>query len=63
MRRSSDGRFWAEGRPEKLTDYVHGAFFISRANFGAFERSSTYDVRFEMFELSRTGTNLKIFLF
>ncbi len=56
-----DGRFWVEGRPEKLTDYVHGAFFISRANLGIFERASAYDIRFEIFDLSRSGTNLKIF--
>src|SRR5262249_16271989 len=29
-----DGRVWVEGRPDRLTDYVHAAIFISRANFG-----------------------------
>jgi hypothetical protein len=56
-----DGRFWVEGRPDKLTDYVHGAFFVSRANFGVFERASAYDVRFEFFDLTRSGRDLKIF--
>jgi hypothetical protein len=48
-----DNRLWVDGRPEKHTDYVHAAIFISRANFGLFERASSYDVRFEFFDMTR----------
>jgi hypothetical protein len=55
-----DGRAWVEGRPDKLTDYVHAAFFITRANFGVFERASAYDLRLEFFDLTRQKGALKI---
>jgi hypothetical protein len=56
-----DGRAWVEGRPEKLTDYVHGAYFFSRANFGVFDRGSSYDIRIEFCDLSRKGNKLKLY--
>jgi len=56
-----DGRLWVEGRPDKLTDYVHASIFISRANFGLFERASTYDMRMEFFDLTRKDGKLKVF--
>jgi hypothetical protein len=55
-----DGRTWVEGRPEKLTDYVHAAFFVTRVNIGLFERASAYDVRLEFFDVSRSKGALKI---
>jgi hypothetical protein len=55
-----DGRAWVEGRPDRLTDYVHAAFFVSRVNFGIFERASAYDMRLEFFDLSRQKGVLKI---
>jgi hypothetical protein len=55
-----DGRFWVEKRPEKYTEYVQGAFFVSRANFGVFERASSYDVRFEFAELTRKDTTMNV---
>src|SRR5262249_36377839 len=55
-----DGRAWVEGRPDKLTDYVHAAFFITRANFGIFERGSAYELRLEFFDLTRQKGALKI---
>jgi hypothetical protein len=56
-----DGRVWIEKRPEKLTEYVHGAFFVSRANFGFFERGSSYEARFEMAEVSRKDSRLRVY--
>jgi len=55
-----DGRVWVEKRPEKLTDYVHAAIFISRANFGLFERASAYDVRAEFFDMTRDKEKVKL---
>jgi hypothetical protein len=55
-----DGRAWVEGRPDRMTDYVHAVFFVSRANIGIFERASAYDLRFEIFDLSRQKGSLKI---
>jgi hypothetical protein len=43
-----DNRLWVDSRPEKHTDYVHAAIFISRANFGLFERASSYDIHLEL---------------
>jgi hypothetical protein len=56
-----DGRVWVEARPDKLTDYVHSAFFFSRANFGVFERASAYDLRMEFCDLSKKDGKLKLF--
>jgi hypothetical protein len=54
-----DGRVWVEGRPDRLTDYVHAAFFVTRANIGVFQRSSAYDMRLEFFDVSRQKGVLK----
>jgi hypothetical protein len=55
-----DGRVWVEGRPDKVTDYVHSAFFFSRANFAVFERGSAYDLRMEFCDLSKKDGKLKV---
>ena len=55
-----DGRVWVELRPEKLTDYVQAALFMSRANFGFFERASAYDVHFEFFDMTRDSRTVKV---
>ena len=56
-----DGRVWVEKRPDKHTDYVHMAFFFSRANFGLFERASSYDLRMELADVSRKDDKLRVF--
>jgi hypothetical protein len=56
-----DGRVWVEKRPDKHTDYVHSAFFVSRVNLAVFERASSYDVRFELAELTRDKERLRVF--
>ena len=56
-----DGRVWVEGRPDRVTDYVHSAFFFSRANFGVFERASAYDMRLEFCDLTKKDGKLKLF--
>lgn len=48
-------RIWMESRPESPTDYVHGAYFLSRPQLGIFQRSSAYDFRFERFDYKRDG--------
>ena len=55
-----DGRVWIEKRPDKLTEYVHSAFFASRANVGFFERTSFYDLRLEIADITRQGTRLRV---
>jgi len=56
-----DGRVWIEKRPDKLTDYVHSAFFLSRANFALFQRGSAYEMRLEVAELTRDKERLRLF--
>jgi hypothetical protein len=56
-----DGRVWVEKRPDKHTDYVHVAFFFSRANFGLFQRASSYDMRLELADVSRKDDKLRVF--
>jgi hypothetical protein len=56
-----DGRVWVEKRPEKHTDYVHLAFFVSRANFGLFERASSYDVHLELADIVRKEDKLTVY--
>jgi hypothetical protein len=56
-----DGRAWVEKRPEKLTEYVHSAFFLSRqANIGFFQRGSSYDMRLEIADVSRKDGALRV---
>jgi hypothetical protein len=55
-----DGRVWVDSRPQKHTDYVHAAIFLSRANFGLFERASSYERRFEFFDMTRKGTAIQL---
>ncbi len=55
-----DGRVWVEARPDKLTDYVHVAFFFSRSNFGLFERASSYDIRLELADVTRSREKLSV---
>jgi hypothetical protein len=56
-----DGRAWVEKRPEKLTEYVHVAIFVSRANFALFERASSYDVHFELADVSRKDDKVSVY--
>jgi hypothetical protein len=56
-----DGRVWVEKRPDKHTDYVHVALFFSRANFGLFERASSYDMRLELADVTRKDDKLRVF--
>jgi hypothetical protein len=55
-----DGRVWIEKRPDKLTEYVHAAFFVTRANIGFFERASSYDFRVEMADITRRDARLRV---
>jgi len=55
-----DGRLWVDSRPEKHTDYVQVAVFLSRANFGLFERASSYDRRLEFFDMTRKATAVSL---
>lgn len=48
-----DGRVWVERRPEKHTDKVHAAIFLSAWNIGLFDERSSYVVRNELFEFTR----------
>lgn len=54
-----DGRVWIEKRPEKHTDRVHAAIFLSRWNLGLFDESSSYVSRSELFDLTRQGNEVK----
>lgn len=54
------GRLWAEGKPQKKTDYVHGAIFLPRRKIGAFHRSSAYDVHFERVDYKINGKTLAL---
>ena len=54
------GRVWVESKPEKPTDYVHGAFLLPRPAVGVFQRSSSYDFHFERFDHRRDGQTLKL---
>ena len=53
-------RIWMESKPEKATDYVHGAYFLSRPQLGIFQRSSAYDFHFERFDYKRDGATTKL---
>jgi hypothetical protein len=48
-------RIWMESKPENPTDYVHGAYFLSRPQLGIFQRYSAYDFHFERFDYKREG--------
>ena len=53
-------RIWMESKPEKATDYVHGAYFLSRPQLGIFQRSSAYDFHFERFDYKREGARMTV---
>jgi hypothetical protein len=53
-------RIWMESKPEKATDYVHGAYFLSRPQLGIFQRSSAYDFHFERFDYKRDGAKMTV---
>jgi hypothetical protein len=55
-----DGRLWVDSRPDRRTDYVQGALFVTDANFGLFERASAYDVRIEFFDMTRDGKSIRL---
>ena len=55
-----DGRLWVDSRPDRRTDYVHGALFVTDANFGLFERGSAYDLRLEFFDMTRDNRTVRL---
>jgi hypothetical protein len=55
-----DGRVWVDARPLKLTDYVNAALFVSDANFGLFQRASSYDIRLELFDMTRDEGTIRL---
>jgi hypothetical protein len=55
-----DRRLWVDSRPDKHTDYVHAVIFVSEANFGLFERASSYDRRLEFFDMTRDARTVKL---
>jgi hypothetical protein len=55
-----DGRLWVESRPEKLTDYVQAAVFVTPANFGVFQRASSYDMHLEFFDMTRDAKSIRL---
>ncbi|HEY8040671.1 MAG TPA: hypothetical protein VIF15_12785 [Polyangiaceae bacterium] len=55
-----DGRLWVDSRPDKHTDYVQAAIFLGAANFGLFERASSYDLRLEVFDMTRDARTVKL---
>jgi hypothetical protein len=54
------GRVWIESKPERPTDYTHGAFLLPRPALGIFQRSSAYDFHFERFDYRRDGHALEL---
>ena len=53
-------RIWMETKPENPTDYVQGAYFLSRPQLGLFQRASSYDFHFERFDYTRDGAKLVV---
>jgi len=53
-------RIWMETKPENATDYVQGAYFLSRPQLGIFQRASAYDFHFERFDYKRDGTKVAL---
>ena len=39
---------------------MQGAVFVSDANFGVFQRASSYDLRLEFFDMTRDSTTIKL---
>jgi hypothetical protein len=39
---------------------VQGAFFVTDANFGLFERASAYDIRIEFFDMTRDAKTIRL---
>jgi hypothetical protein len=54
------GRIWVEAKPDKPTDYVHGALLLPRPSIGLFHRSSAYDFHFERFDYKRDGNKVSV---
>ncbi len=54
------GRLWFETKPQSPTDYVHGAYLVSRPAMGLFHRSSAYDFHFERFDYKRDGKKIAL---
>jgi hypothetical protein len=55
-----DRRLWVDSRPDKYTDYVQAAVFVSDANVGLFERASSFDRHLEFFDMTRTARTVKL---
>jgi hypothetical protein len=55
-----DGRLWVDSRPDRRTDYVQAAFFVTDANLGIFERASSYDLRLEFFDMTRDTRTISL---
>ena len=48
-------RLWVDSQPEKYTDSVHLFFMIDAARIGAFQETSQYRGRYELFDYKRSG--------
>lgn len=55
-----DGRAWVDMMPEKETDYVNAALFLTPAELGAFHRGSQWEGRYELFELKRDKGTIRL---
>lgn len=53
-------RIWMEKFPDSTQEYVQGVFVLDQQPFGLFQRSSSYDYHFELFEYDRDGRKLKV---
>src|SRR4051812_49170835 len=53
-------RVWTDSRPDKYTDYQQILYLISRSPLGIFQKASAYDMRMELVEYSRNGSEVKL---
>jgi hypothetical protein len=53
-------RVWLDSQPEKPTDYVNAAFFLSSPSLGVFQKASGYDMHVERFDHRRDGHTLEL---
>jgi hypothetical protein len=55
-----DGRLWVDSQPIRHTDYVQAVAFLSPANFGIFQRASSYDIHVEFFDMTRNDKTIRL---
>jgi len=53
-------RVWMEKLPDSTQEYVQGVFVLDQQPFGAFQRASSWDYHFELFEYDQDGAKLKV---